>query len=141
MTESYLHPGPDNMAAFMALPDDSPIHMVNFLKYRDVAKYPEGHEHAAKGWSGERAYQEYGRAIAAPFTRVGAKVIWRGAFKATTIGDPAEQWDDLLVVEYPSAKAFLEMINDPEYQAGGVNRTAGLADSRLFRTDPANPSD
>jgi len=138
MTNAYLHPEPANMAAFMALPDDTPIHMVNFLKYRELADYPADHEHAGKGWSGERAYQEYGRSIAVPFTKVGAKVIWRGAFKATTIGDPAEQWDDLLVVEYPSAKAFLTMINDPEYQAGGVNRTAALADSRLYRTEPAS---
>lgn len=137
MTDSYLHPGPDNMAAFMALPDDTPINMVNFLRYRDLAEYPDGHDHAGKGWSGRRAYEEYGRAIAVPFTKVGAKVIWRGAFQATTIGAADEVWDDLLVVEYPSAKAFLQMISDPEYQAGGVNRTAALADSRLFRTQPA----
>lgn len=137
MTESYLHPGPENMAAFMALPDDTPINMVNFLRYRDLAEYPDGHEHAGKGWSGRRAYEEYGRAIAVPFTKVGAKVIWRGAFQATTIGAADEVWDDLLVVEYPSAKAFLQMIGDPEYQAGGINRTAALADSRLFRTSPA----
>ena len=137
MTDSYLHPGPDNMAAFMALPDDTSINMVNFLRYRELADYPDGHEHAGKGWSGRRAYEEYGRAIAVPFTRVGAKVIWRGAFQATTIGAADEVWDDLLVVEYPSAKAFLQMISDPEYQAGAVNRTAALADSRLFRTSPA----
>ena len=137
MKERYIEPGPDNMAAFMALPDDTPINMVNFLRYRDLAEYPDGHEHAGKGWSGRRAYEEYGRAIAVPFTRVGAKVIWRGAFQATTIGAADEVWDDLLVVEYPSARAFLQMIGDPEYQAGGVNRTAALADSRLFRTSPA----
>lgn len=137
MTDSFLHPGPDNMAAFMALPDDTPINMVNFLRYREVAEYPDGHEHAGKGWSGRRAYEEYGRAIVVPFTKVGAKVLWRGAFQATTIGSPDEVWDDLLVVAYPSAKAFLQMISDPEYQAGGVNRTAALADSRLYRTSPS----
>ena len=137
MKERYIEPGPDNMAAFMALPDDTPINMVNFLRYRDLAEYPDGHDHAGKGWSGRRAYEEYGRAIAVPFTKVGAKVIWRGAFQATTIGAADEVWDDLLVVEYPSARAFLQMISDPEYQAGGVNRTAALADSRLFRTHPA----
>ena len=64
-------------------------------------------------------------------------MIWRGAFQATTIGAADEVWDDLLVVEYPSAKAFLQMISDPEYQAGAINRTAALADSRLYRTSPA----
>ena len=137
MTGHYIEPSPENFAAFRALPDDQPINMVNFLRYRELADYPDGHEHAGKGWSGRRAYEEYGRAIAVPFTRVGAKVIWRGAFQATMIGAADEVWDDLLVVEYPSAKAFLQMISDPEYQAGAVNRTAALADSRLFRTSPA----
>ena len=70
MTDNYLHPGPDNMAAFMALPDDTPINMVNFLRYRELAEYPDGHEHVGKGWSGRRAYEEYGRAIVVPFTKV-----------------------------------------------------------------------
>ena len=136
MTKTYIAPEPDNIAAFAAFTDDEPINMLNFLKYRDVAEYPEGHEHAGKGWSGREAYEEYGRAIAGPFTRVGAKVVWRGAFQATTIGSADEAWDDFLIVQYPSAKAFFAMTSDPEYLAGAVNRTAALADSRLFRTKP-----
>lgn len=139
MTECFIEPGPETMAAFLALPADRPIHMVNFLRYRDVADYPPGHAHGGKGWTGRQAYEEYGRSIAGPFTRVGARVVWRGAFETTVIGQPGEVWDDLLIAQYPSAQAFLAMIADPEYQAGAVNRKAALADSRLFRTMPAEP--
>lgn len=136
MTEVHTGPTPESMAAFAALPDDEPIHMLNFLKYRDAAEYPEGHEHAGKGWSGREAYAEYGRSISAPFSRVGAQVVWSGGFEATTIGPDGETWDDFLIVQYPDARSFMVMIGDPEYQAGSVNRTAALADSRLYRTRP-----
>ena len=140
MSETYLGPSEANFALFSALPSDEPIHMVNFLKYRDQAEYPAGHEHADKGWTGRQAYEQYGQAIAVPFTKVGAKVIWRGGFQATTIGPAGETWDDFLIVQYPSAQAFMAMISDPEYQAGAVNRTAALADSRLYRTKPGEAS-
>lgn len=140
MIETFVGPTPETLAAFGAWPDDEPIHMVNFLKYRDMAEYPDGHEHAGKGWSGRRAYEEYGRAIAVPFTKVGAQIVWRGAFNATTVGPAGEVWDDFLIVQYPSAKAFMAMIGDPEYQAGGINRTAALANSRLYRTKPGDAS-
>ena len=133
---AYIEPGAANLAAFAALPDDEPINMVNFLRYREKAEYPDGHEHSDKDWSGARAYEEYGRSIAGPFMRAGAKIVWRGAFGATTIGPADEAWDDFLIVQYPSAKAFFGMISDPEYQAGAVNRTAALADSRIYRTKP-----
>lgn len=136
MAKPYIAPDQENLAAFAAWPDDEPINMLNFLKYRDLAEYPEGHEHAEKGWTGREAYEEYGRAIAGPFSKVGASVVWRGAFQATTIGSADEIWDDMLIVRYPSAEAFFAMTSDPEYLAGAANRTAALSDSRLFRTKP-----
>ena len=57
---TYIDPSPVNFQAFKDLPRDQPIHMLNLLQFRDFAEYPEGHEHSDKGWSGKRAYQEYG---------------------------------------------------------------------------------
>lgn len=136
MTRTYLAPGPENLAAFAALDYDEPINMLNFLRYREIAEYPQGHENAGKGWSGREAYEEYGRSIAGPIARVGARIVWRGAFQATIIGSAEEAWDDMLIVHYPSARAFVAMTTDPEYLAGAINRTAALSDSRLFRTRP-----
>lgn len=52
------------------------------------------------------------------------------------IAPPGEHWDQLLLVRYPSAAAFLAMLADPEYQAATVHRSAALADSRLIATTP-----
>ena len=49
---------------------------------------------------------------------------------------PDEQWDDILLVSYPSKEAFLAMIGDSDYQAAAEHRSAALADSRLIGTTP-----
>lgn len=133
MTQTFIDPSRTNFDAFKALPRDEPIHMLNLLLYRDQADYPNGHEHCDKGWSGHRAYEEYGRTSGAIFRRVGGRIVWRGAFQAMVIGPADLRWDDGFVAEYPSASAFLEMISDEEYKRAVVNRTAALLDSRLVR--------
>jgi uncharacterized protein (DUF1330 family) len=125
-----------NFDAFKALPRDEPIHMLNLLRYRDQAVYPDGHENAGKGWSGRRAYEEYGATSGPIFRRVGGTLVWRGAFQTMVTGPDDERWDDGFVAQYPSAAAFLEMITDPAYQLAVVNRTAALLDSRLVRFAP-----
>lgn len=136
MSTTFIDPSRANFEAFKALPRDEPIHMLNLLTYRDQAEYPTGHEHAGKGWSGRRAYQEYGTASGPIFRRVGGSIVWRGAFQCMVTGPEQMRWDDGFIAQYPNAAAFLEMVKDPEYQLAVVNRTAALADSRLIRFKP-----
>lgn len=134
--ESFIDPSRANFDAFKNLPRDRPIHMLNLLHYRDAAEYPAGHAHAGKGWSGRRAYEEYGASSGPIFRRVGGSIVWRGVFEAMVTGPEAMRWDDGFVAQYPHAGAFLEMITDPEYQQAVVNRSAALLDSRLVRFQP-----
>jgi uncharacterized protein (DUF1330 family) len=138
MTDIYIDPSPANFAAFKALPRDEPIHMLNLLRYRDRAEYPEGHEHAGKGWTGRRAYEEYGKTSGPIFRRVGGAIVWRGVFQTMVTGPDDRRWDDGFIAQYPGSGSFFEMIKDPEYQAAVVNRTAALADSRLVRFAPSD---
>ncbi|WP_120717796.1 DUF1330 domain-containing protein [Tsuneonella amylolytica] len=132
----FIDPSRANFEAFKALPRDEPIHMLNLLRYREMADYPEGHPSAGQGWSGRRAYEEYGKTSGPVFRRVGGAMIWRGAFQTMVTGPDDERWDDGFIASYPSSAAFFEMIKDPDYQAAVVNRTAALADSRLVRFAP-----
>ena len=136
MANSYIDPSPANFQAFKDLPRDEPIHMLNLLEYREQAEYPQGHEHAGKGWSGRRAYEEYGKTSGPIFRRVGGTIVWRGSFQTMVTGPDAKCWHDGFVAQYPNAGAFFEMIKDPEYQQAVVNRTAALVDSRLMRFEP-----
>ena len=136
MSEVYIDPSRANFEAFKALPRDEPIHMLNLLLYRDLAEYPEGHEHHGKGWTGRRAYQEYGVTSGPIFRRVGGSIVWRGAFQTMVTGPEERVWHDGFVAQYPNSAAFFEMIKDPDYQLAVVNRTAALVDSRLIRFQP-----
>lgn len=135
--ETYIDPSPVNFQAFKDLPRDTPINMLNLLLYRDLAVYPEGHEHHGKGWTGKRAYEEYGKTSGPIFQRVGGSILWRGAFQTMVTGPEGERWHDGFVAQYPNAGAFFTMLKDPEYQYAVVNRTAALVDSRLVRFAPS----
>lgn len=137
----YIDPSRANFDAFKALPRDKPIHMLNLLRYREVAEYGAGHEHHGKGWTGRRAYEEYGKTSGPIFRRVGGRIVWRGAYQTVVTGPDAMQWDDGFIAEYPNAAAFLEMVKDPDYQRAVANRTAALADSRLVRFAPGEGGD
>ncbi len=136
MSDSYIDPSRANFDAFKDLPRDEPIHMLNLLRYRDEADYPAGHENAGKGWTGRRAYEEYGKTSGPIFRRVGGKIVWRGAYQTVVTGPEAMQWHDGFIAEYPNSGAFFEMIKDADYQRAVINRTAALADSRLVRFAP-----
>ena len=133
---TYIDPSPANFQAFKDLPRDQPIHMLNLLQYRELAEYPEGHQHRGNGWSGRRAYEEYGATSGAIFQRVGGTIIWRGAFETMVTGPDGKAWHDGFIAQYPNAGAFFEMIKDAEYQVAVQNRTAALVDSRLVRFAP-----
>jgi len=48
------------------------------------------------------------------------------------IGAVDEMWDVVALMEYPSAKAFIEIATAPEVAEFGVHREAGLAGQILI---------
>jgi len=134
--EHFVDPTREAFDAFKALPRDAPINMLNLIRYREHAQYPEGHEHAGKGWSGKRAYEEYGKTSGPIFTRVGGSIVWRGQLEAVLTGPADEHWDAAFIAAYPNSGAFFEMITDPDYQLAVVNRQAAVLTSRLVRFAP-----
>ncbi len=131
--ERYLDPTRAHFDAFKALPRDVPINMLNLLQFHETAQYPDGHPSGAHGWSGARAYEEYGKTSGPIFKRVGGTIIWRGKMEAMVIGPDDKQWDSSFIARYPNSGAFLEMVTDPEYQKAVVNRQAAVLTSRLIR--------
>ena len=126
----------DSVVAQLArVADGQALVMINLLKYREAAAYPEGYD--AEPCSGREAYRRYGQAAIRFITAVGGEVIWEGSPKAMLIGPRDEEWHKALLVRYPTKHAFLTMIGNPQYQAITVHRTAALEDSRLIATVPA----
>lgn len=128
-----ISPTPEKLQVFMtAVPDDTPLVMINLLKYREEAAYPP--EYEGEACSGREAYQTYSVAAIGYVTAVNGRVLWLGQVQLGLIAPEEESWDDALLVEYPSKQAFLQMFSNPEYHTITFHRTAALEDSRLLVT-------
>ncbi len=120
-----VHKNPEAMDAMAQGDPDEPVVMLNLLRYRDVAEPGLG----VDGMTGREAYGVYGRAFAELNPRFGGEPIWMGQAHHVIIGD--DDWDIVILVRYPTRKQFLDMFDDPDYQAIAPIRAAALADSRL----------
>jgi uncharacterized protein (DUF1330 family) len=136
MQDVFIDPTRESFDAFKALPRNTPINMLNLIRYRDFAAYPDGHSHAGQGLTGEQAYAEYGRTSDPIFKRVGGSILWRGAMECVVTGPQSEQWDLAFIAAYPDAAAFLAMIVDADYKLAVVHRQAAVRTSRLVRFAP-----
>lgn len=133
---THIAPTEAQLSAFRDLPLGEPIEMLNLLRFRDTADYPDDHPAAGQGTSGADAYHRYLAATQSIAERLGLDVIWSASPALTLIGPADEAWDMAFIARYPDAKAFLAMLADPEYQAITVHRTAAMSDSRLVRCAP-----
>jgi uncharacterized protein (DUF1330 family) len=141
MSESHIDPDREAWEIFRSLPRDRPIHMLNLVRLRPRAEYPEDHPDHGKELTGLDAYRAYGRTTAHIFKRVGGRQVWAGRPEVMVTGPQSEAWDIAFIAEYPTSAAFLEMVRDPEYRELVKHRTAGVADSRLLRLGPITPGE
>ena len=135
MTHS-IDPSRAQFDAFKALPRDTPIQMLNLIRLKALADYPEGHPDHGKGLTGAEAYRAYGRGLAPFLGKLGGRQVWAGRPEAVVTGPEDERWDLAFIIEYPGSAAFLAMVTDPDYREIVKHRTAGVDDSRLIRLAP-----
>ena len=124
----YVDPTKEAFAAFRADDRPGPIHMLNLVKLRALAAYPDGRDATGA--------EAYGRESEPVFSRLGGSIVWRGAFEHTLIGPPEERWDLCFIAQYPTVAAFVAMIRDPVYREAVKHRQAAVEDSRLIRLAP-----
>jgi uncharacterized protein (DUF1330 family) len=111
--------------------DDGPFVMVNLLKFKSVTE---------AGETGQAAYRRYAKNTVPHLAHAGGRLVWAGAATQVVVGTPEKAWDWVLLIEYPSRKAFLSMIADPGYAAIHEDREAGLADSVLMACSAIQPA-
>jgi len=110
--------------------DDGPVVMVNLLKFRRRARGSDE--------SGAEAYGRYAKAVAGLIEDLGGRTVWRGRADQILIGASEQDWDMAVLVEYPTRRAFLEMVNLPEYQQIHSDRDSGLERTSLIACTPMN---
>lgn len=125
-----IDPAPGAISeAVKAIPKGQPVVMLNLLSFRETATYENGGE-----VSGREAYATYSRGAIQHVRACGGEVVFMGAARFALVAPPDEEWDEVLLVRYPSIEAFVAMVMNPEYQALSTHRTAALRNARLIAT-------
>jgi uncharacterized protein (DUF1330 family) len=128
--ENALYPKRECVAALAAETDPAAIVMLNLLKFRDLAEYPDRRPTTL---SGREAYTLYGDAMRRIVEETGGRFLFYGIINELVIGQVGELWDAAALVQYPSSAAFAHIATLPQVEQIGVHRAAGLKGQLLIR--------
>lgn len=129
----YIDPSRVNWQQFKDLPRDRPIHMLNLIRFRDLAAYAGDHPNSGKGLTGREAYAIYREGFQRLAAQDGAAMIWEANLECVVTG-PNGEWDEAFVMGYPNSGVFMAMVKNADYIRDVVpHRRAAVADSRLIR--------
>lgn len=129
--ENAVYPRGEQLSEAVAKGDNTPIVMVNLLKFKPKAEYKDGR---ATTDDGRTAYNRYGDEMIKFVAANGGRILFAGDVKSLVIGNVEEMWDVVAIVEYPSSAAFAKIAMSPEVAKIGVHREAGLAGQLLIQT-------
>ena len=121
--KNAVMPNETQLKEFNEQEEDKPIFMVNLLKFKKLAQYPDKRE---TNLTGQEAYAIYGKEVVEHLAKVGGKPIFGGNVERLMLGEVEDLWDQVAIAMYPSRKAMLEMISDPDYIKSAQHRVAGL---------------
>jgi uncharacterized protein (DUF1330 family) len=133
--ENKVMPNEKQMEEFLEEGNDEPIFMVNLLKFKEKAEYPDKRE---TDLSGREAYAIYGAEVVKHLEKVGGKPIFGSDVIRLMLGEVEELWDQVAIAMYPNRKAMLKMISDPDYIESAQHRVAGLAGQLNIETKIRN---
>lgn len=125
---SSIRPNHDQFVELLQSTDEGPVVMLNLLKFKERSSDGDS--------SGGAAYGKYGDAVVEMIEARGGKVVWSGRAEQILIGDPADDWDVVVLVQYPSRRAFVEMVSTPEYEQAHEHREAGLERTVVVACSP-----
>ncbi len=108
----------EKLEAVANLPHEGPVVMLNLLRFKGEA-----------GRASFEKYMEHARPLG---EKVGVRLMYAGAGQVSVIGP--EQWDLVVLAEYPNRAAFLSLVQSAEYKVIVHYRNEALEDSRLILT-------
>ena len=129
--ENTLMPDHEQLEGLLEETDGAPIYMINLLKFRDRAEYPDGRE---TNLSGREAFLLYAEGVDKCLSEVGGHIEFSAEVRRMWIGSVEDLWDDIAIAMYPTRAALLQMMELPMMEEIGVHRTAGLAGQLSIET-------
>jgi len=114
--------------------DGREFYMVNLMRYRERAVYPEG-----SPWDddAEAAAARYGRAVIPALVRRGSLPILLGSWEGTFLQPGgADEWDQVGIVRYRSRRDMLEMAAALSHTEAGTHKWASIEKTHVFPIRP-----
>lgn len=102
---------------FLAEDNVQPVVMLNLLRFR-----PDG---------GRDRYLEYVNMAGPLVKRYGGTILYAGDGATPLAAEPGQAWDAVGLVQYPTRRAFADMIADPDYHAADPIRISALVEAVL----------
>jgi len=99
---------------------DGPVVMLNLYRFKS-----QDHR--------EKFAESMGSVVGPLLQKAGAEIVYGGSVAGEFVA--GEQWDSIALVRYPSYRAFLEILADPDVEAQILElRRAMLSESRFMVT-------
>ncbi len=117
-----INPTGPGLKAFLEAAPDEPVVMLNLLRFRQDG--------------GRESYQRYLSMFGRYAADVGAEVLYYGDGNEALVAEAGQAWDAVLLVRYPTRRAFSEMVRNPAYQQGTHLRDDALVEAVLQPTVP-----
>jgi uncharacterized protein (DUF1330 family) len=122
-------PRPEQIQALFAKAPEGSLVMLNLLKFKEKASYPDGRQ---TDISGVEAYGIYSTEMRKLIEADGGRFLFSALLNVLVIGEGELEWDRVGIVEYASLESFQRITASPKYQEISIHRTAGLAHQLLI---------
>jgi uncharacterized protein (DUF1330 family) len=123
-----VNPTGEQFRALTGSVKQGPFVMVNLLKFSAGGRHPDE--------TGMASYERYAGTVDALLRKSGGRLLWLGSVDQIFIGADTDGFDHVMLVEYPSRQAFIDMVSSPEYLEANQDREAGLERAVLLTADP-----
>lgn len=107
--------------------EDGSVVMLNLIKFKETSDDGNG-----SGWD---AYVRYSNETSPLIKAAGGNIVWTGKIEQYALGAMFGDWDMAALVEYPSRRAFVSMMESPEYHKASIHRINGLENHIIMATD------
>lgn len=109
--------------------EDGPFFLVNLIRHRARAEYPDGRE---TDLTGAEADAIYGSMVLPALARIGAQPVFVANDVTELVTSDGSTWDQVAIVRYPSRAKFIEMIESPDFPAAAIHKQAGVERSTVI---------
>lgn len=135
--------GEANARAFFLSDDGRPFYMINLMRYREKAVYPESFQ--LKVETGEEANALYTKAVIQELLKRGCYPVFHGRKLANMMsaGAGTDFFEEVAIVRYRSRRDLMDMAASPAFQAAephkwaSMERTVVVPARKIILLDPA----